>query len=133
MRYVFKQDINTPSNLMWYNTYIVKETNNYGIENNGNAVFVADYVQTELEKLIERWDRVVVNNDLPGMQSGNLLSDMGMGIDYAYKFSNGNLARRISTLRKVLGRNTEDNTYLLDIEVYSEEGSKESDMSGTYI
>lgn len=133
VRYVFKQDLDDPTKILGYNAYIVSETNNYGIENSGNTVFVADYVTTELQKVIERWDRAVVNNDLPGMQSGNLLSDMGMGIDYAYKFSNGNVIRRLSTMRKVLGRNTEDNTFLLDVETYTEEGSKSSDVTGTYI
>lgn len=133
VRYVFKQDLDDPTKILGYNAYVVSETNNYGIENSGNTVFVADYVTTELQKVIERWDRAVVNNDLPGMQSGNLLSDMGMGIDYAYKFSNGNILRRLSTMRKVLGRNTEDNTFLLDVETYTEEGSKSSDVTGTYI
>lgn len=133
VRYVFKQDLDDPTKILGYNTYIVSETNNYGIENSGNTVFVADYVTTELQKVIERWDRVVVNNDLPGMQSGNLLKDMGMGIDYAYKYSNGNILRRLSTMRKVLGRNTDDNTFLLDVETYTEEGSKSSDLTGTYI
>ena len=133
VRYVFKQDLDDPTKILGYNAYVVSETNNYGIENSGNTVFVADYVTTELQKVIERWDRAVVNNDLPGMQSGNLLSDMGMGIDYAYKFSNGNIIRRMSTMRKVLGRNTEDNTFLLDVETYTEEGSKSSDVTGTYI
>lgn len=133
VRYVFKQDLNDPTKIDGYNAYIVEETNNYGIENSGNTVFVADYVMTELNKVIERWDRAVVNNDLPGMQSGNLLKDMGMGIDYAYKFSNGNIARRVQTLRKVLGRNTDDNTFLLDVETYTEEGSKSSDLMGQYI
>lgn len=133
VRFVFKQDLDDPTTITGYNFYIVEETNNYGIENSGDTVFVADYVMTELNKVIERWDRVVVNNDLPGMQSGNLFKDMGMGIDYAYKYSTGNISRRIQTLRKVLGRNTEDNTFLLDVETYSEEGSKSSDITGTYI
>lgn len=133
VRYVFKQDLDDPTKILGYNAYVVSETNNYGIENSGNTVFVADYVTTELQKVIERWDRAVVNNDLPGMQSGNLMSDMGMGIDCAYKFSNGNILRRLSTMRKVLGRNTEDNTFLLDVETYTEEGSKSSDVTGTYI
>lgn len=139
VRYVFKQDLDEPTKILGYNMYIVNMTNNYGIENSGDTVFVADYVTEELNKVIERWDRAVVNNDLPGMQSGNLLTDMGMGIDYAYKNVNGNIERRIQTMRKVLGRTTKgdanqsDNTFLLDVEVYTEEGSKFSDITGTYI
>lgn len=133
VRYVFKQDLDEPAKINGYNFYIVQETNNYGIENSGNTIFVADYVMNELQKVVERWDRVVINNDIPGMQNGELLTDMGMGIDYAYKYSNGNIARRVQTLRKVLGRNTKDNTFLLDVETYTEEGSKDSDITGTYI
>ena len=134
VRYVFKQNLNNPDQIDGYNFYIVNITNpGGGIENIGTTPVVPDFVTENLSKTIERWDRCVVNNDLPGMQSGGLLTDMGMGIDYAYKYSNGNILRRQSTLRKVLGHNTEDNTYLLDVETFTEEGSKFADTTGTYI
>lgn len=134
VRYVFKQNLNNPEQIDGYNFYIVNVTNpGGGIENIGTTPVVPDFVTENLSKTIERWDRCVVNNDLPGMQSGGLLTDMGMGIDYAYKYSNGNILRRQSTLRKVLGHNTEDNTYLLDVETFTEEGSKFADTTGTYI
>lgn len=132
LRYIYKTDIKT-GEIYNVNVYCTSFTNNTTVTNTGDTVLVPDFVESELSQLVERADRIIINNDLPGLMGQTVFKDVGVGILAGYKHNYVNDLRRISTIRNIMSRDISGNSYMLEVETFVEEGSKDSDVSGTYI
>ena len=132
LRYVFKDDVKGTGDILGVNIYPVEENITNGINVASNNVLIPEFLMTELEKVIERADRVQVDCDLSGMMSGHLYEDMGFGVLRGYRNKNTGIERTMSTIRQVINRDTANNSYLLEIESVVTEGARDVDCYGTY-
>lgn len=131
LRFLFKEELTNPSNLSCENIYVKYYQIDSGInaENDNN---IPDFLKTEFESLIERADRAVANVDITGLINGNIFNDIGMGVLVGYTSNFGNVTRQISTLRRIISRDIEKNSYLVEIERYRTEGAKSADVYASY-
>lgn len=132
IRYVFKDATDGTDGIYGVNAYVIDEEVNTGINVSNETLVIPNFLETEFEVLIDRADRLMANSDLTGITSGNLYQDAGVAILRGYKDQNMNILKYLSTIRQVIGRDPESNTYLIEIETTVEEGSKYSDTTGTY-
>lgn len=131
LRFVYKDDIDNLGNIINTNIYPVFSEITTGFSATNDNV-IPEFLMTEFEKLIERADRAITNNDLPALMSGEIFSDMGAAILRGYESQYVNMSRQISTVRRVISRNIEDNSYIIEVESQRQEGPKGADVYGTY-
>lgn len=131
LRYVYKSDINNPSILRNMNVYPIFFEITTGFASNNDSI-VPEFVLTELGKVIERADRAKMNTDMAAMMNGKIFADMGMAVLRGYESRYVNLLRSISTIRRVISRDVNNNAYLIEVETQRQEGPKGSDVYGTY-
>lgn len=132
LRFVFKDDSDGTGEILGTNVYCIEEEINTGINISDNSVLVPDFLYSELEQVIERVDRVQVNDDLAGILSGHLYEDLGVGILRGYKEDSTGITKNMSKIVQVIGRDTANNAYALDVETTVIEGAKDVDCYGTY-
>lgn len=132
LRYVFKDDSDGTGDIVGVNIYAVDEEITNGINVSSNNVLIPEFLMSEFEQLIDRADRVMVNNDLAGMMSGNIYEDIGVGVLRGYREKSTGIHRYMSTIRQVINRDTANNSYLLEVETTVMEGAKDVDEYGTY-
>ena len=132
LRYVFKSNVLNPSELLGINVYPVFSELVSGINANTENVNVPDFLMEEFNKLIERSDRAIVNTDLPALMSGKTYSDVGMAVLTGYESQYVNLLRHMSTIRRVVARDTKNSAYLIEVETIRQEGPKGVDTYGTF-
>ena len=95
-------------------------------------VIIPAFVVSEFEQLIERADRSMINCDVTALVSGNIFSDIGIGVLRGYEEQYGRALRQISTLRSIVERDIANNTYLVTVETYRVEGDRTADKYATY-
>jgi hypothetical protein len=132
LRYVFKDDSNGTGDILGTNIYVTEEQITNGITVSSNTPYIAEFLQSELEQIVERSDRVQVNCDLAGALSSDLYEDIGNGILLGFKDKNTNTTKYMSKIRQVLGSDKSNNAYLLEVETTTIEGPKDVDIYGTY-
>lgn len=132
LRYVFKDDSKGSGEILGSNIYIVDEEITNGINMSSNNVLVPEFLQSQLEQIVERADRVQANDDLAGLMSGKIYEDMGVGILRGYKEESTGISKYMSTIRQIINRDTANNSYLLEVETTTIEGAKDVDSYGTY-
>lgn len=131
IRYVYKEDLLNNSKLTCTNIYVI----NYEITSGFNAEnknVVPDFLQDEFKILIDKSDRAMINCDISGLSNGSIYDDIGIAILRGYEEDYGNLIRQISTIRRVISRDIENNAYLVEIESLRQEGAESSDLYATY-
>ena len=137
LRYVYKDDVNDPSKIVGVNVYPVSMIMNSGIGNlnadESGALLMPEFLQTEFEKLLERSDRAIVNNDMTALMSGKIYTDSGMAILTGYEGNYVNVLRQMTTFRRLVTRDTKNNSYVIEVERLRQEGTKGADVYGTYI
>lgn len=132
LRYVFKDDSEGSGDILGVNIYAIEEEITNGINISSNNVLIPEFLQSEFEQLIERADRVIVNNDISGMLSGNIFEDIGIGVLRGYKDKSTSVQKYMSTIRQIINRDTFNNSYLLEVETTTIEGARDVDSYGTY-
>ena len=132
LRYVFKDDSDGTGEIIGTNIYCLEEEITTGITVSENSILVPEFLYSELEQVVERADRVNVNSDLAGILSGHLYEDMGVGILRGYREKNTGITKTMSKIVQVIGRDTANNAYALDVETTVIEGAKDVDCHGTY-
>jgi hypothetical protein len=132
LRYVFKDDVNGTGDILGMNIYVTEENITNGATLSDSAVLLPEFLQTELEKVVERSDRCIVNCDIAGLMGGSLYMDMGVGVLRSYKEQSTGTQKYMSTIRQILGRDTANNAYLLELETTTIEGARDVDCYGTY-
>lgn len=132
LRYVFKSNVNNPSEILGVNVYPTFSELVSGINTDTEKVVVPDFLMDEFDKLIDRSDRAIVNGDLPALMSGEIYSDAGMGILVGYQGLYSNVSRNMSKVRRVIARDTEKGAYLLEVDTVRQEGSKDANTFATY-
>lgn len=133
LRYTFKQGGSNPEEILGVGVYPVESEIVSGISVDTDNVVVPDFLMTEFSKLIESSDRAISNGDLAALMSGSIYSDCGPAILRGYESNYVNLLRNMSTIRRVVARDIENNAYLLEVETLRQEGAREADNFGTYI
>ena len=131
LRYLLKEDLVDPSQLSCENIY----AKYYEITTGFNANFdslIPNFLQEQFKTLIDRADRVMVNQDITGLMRGKVFKDIGMAALVGYTENYGNVLRQMSTLRRVISRNIENNSYLVEVECYRQEGDQTADLYATY-
>lgn len=132
VRYVFKDSIDGSGNIIGKNLYISNLDLSNGYNDSGDTTHASNVTIDELKAAVERDDRLIANADISGMLAGGLYEDKGIGILRAYEVNNTNILRHISTIRKMIARDTEHNAYLLEVESLVIEGAINSNSYGTF-
>ena len=138
MRYVYKHDINNYNQLINTNIYPVFSEITTGYTSNTDKADdrqIPAFLEVEFEKLIERADRALVNNDITALSSGKIFSDLGVAILNGYQNNHVNVLRRFSKIdfsNGVIARQTGANSYMIKVETQVQEGPKGVDVYGTY-
>lgn len=132
VRFVFKDSIDGSGNIVGKNLYISNLELSNGYTDSGDTTQASKTLLNQLKAAVERDDRLEANGDISGMMAGGLYEDKGIGILRAYKTNNTNILRHISTIRKMIARDTEHNAYLLEVESLVIEGAINSNSYGTF-
>lgn len=131
LRYVYKEDLANPNLLTCTNIYVTYYDMASGFSANNDSI-IPEFLSSEFGKLLERADRAMVNCDIAGLASGNIFEDIGMAVLQGYTENYGNILRQISTIRRILSRDMEKNSYLVEIESYRQEGAESADLYASY-
>lgn len=132
MRYVFKTDVMETDKIYGIQVYPVFYEINAGIDADTESVTVPEFLMTEFSKLLERSDRAIANGDMSALMSGGIYDDAGMAVLSGYFNQYTNVLRHISTIRRVVARDIENNAYLLEVETIRQEGPKGMGRYATY-
>lgn len=132
LRYVFKSNIGDPKDLKVSNIYIIESNLVFDVGEDIDPVIIPEFLEEELEKLLERSDRALINNDVVALTSGDIYSDIGMAILNGYRLRYINTSRYISKLRRVVMRDVINNAYLLEVDNILQEGAKNADTYAVY-
>lgn len=131
IRYLFKEDLVDPTKLTCENIYVNYWDITSGINSNNDNI-IPNFLKTEFDTLIDRADRVMINNDINGLAKGDVFNDIGMAVLNGYQRNFGNVLRQISTVRRIIARDIDNNSYLLEVETYRQEGAKSADLYASY-
>lgn len=132
LRYVFKDTVDGSGDMIGVNIYPSNETINTGFTSADSNVMIPEFLRTEFEKILERADRANIDFILPSLLGGNIYNDMGFAVLRGYEHNSVNLLKQMSTIRQVMARDSENNSYLLEVETTRIEGPKDVDCYGTY-
>lgn len=131
LRYVFKEDLLTGT-FKGINIYPIRETINTGMTTASDNVHIADFLKSELDMILEKADRATIDTLLKPLISGDIYEDMGFAMLRGYEANYVDLIKQMSTIRQVLSKNTDNNSWLLEIETTRIEGSKAAESYGTF-
>lgn len=130
LRYVFKKDLMNPTKLDFQNVYVTSYKLDNAPEIDEQTV-APDFVFTEAEKIVERADRAICNNDISALSSGKIYDDIGLAVLYGNMRNYCYNQKHMTKVNSILGRT--DHMYLLDFESTVQEGPKSSTTDGTYV
>lgn len=128
LRFVFKQDILNKEKINFTGVYPISISIDNKLED--AEQLVPDFVREEIEKIVERSDRAICNNDISALMSGNIYNDIGVAVLNGLYQNNTYLLRKISNVEKVIGR--KDNYYLVQVVSMIQEGPRGTNAYGTY-
>lgn len=131
IRYLYKENLVNPDILTCENIYVTEMRLDDPFADYTVSI-IPDFLTTDFEELIDRADRLMVNNDTTGLMSCNVFNDIGMAVLRGYEENNGSLLRQISTLRRVISRDISTNSYLVEIETFRREGDETADRYAAY-
>lgn len=132
LRYVFKDDTEASGAILGTNIYVLEEEIMTGPDRADGAVKIPNFLEEQINILLERMDRVEANRDLAGMIDGSIYEDLGLVILNGFKDSGCNTLKHMSVLRQVLARDIQNNAYLIEYETTVIEGPKSNDAYATY-
>lgn len=132
LRYIFKDDVKYEGNIVGTNIYPISYDIETGIGVNISNTEVPNFLLEELNKLVERADRSLMNNDLTALTSENVFKGREIGVLSGYINKSTNILKNTSDVKRVIQRELSDNTYMIEVETLRQEGSKSSDTFGTY-
>lgn len=131
IRYLYKENLVNPDILTCENIYVTEMRLDDPFADY-TASIIPEFLTTDFEELIDRADRLMVNNDTTGLMSCNVFNDIGMAVLRGYEENNGSLLRQISTLRRVISRDIASNAYLVEVETFRREGDETADRYAAY-
>ena len=128
LRYIFEKQVGSNDVVGLKNLYIMDLKSDVKIEED-EGIKVAEFVETEADKLVERYDRVVINGDASGLMNGLVVEDMGLAARTLLLGKNVNRQKHSRTVDIV---NSKDTYYLLKFETLIQEGLKGDTNLGTH-
>jgi AAA ATPase containing von willebrand factor type A (VWA) domain-like len=132
LRYIFKEADDGSGELETVNIYPKELRNTIGEFNTDTNVLIPDYLEQELENVIERADRVIVDCNLGAMISDGLFTDIGYGVLRGYLMDSTDILKCMSVVRQVVARDIENKAYILEVETTITEGAKSCNAQGTF-
>lgn len=129
LRYVFKKDLMEPTKIEFQNVYVTEYKLNNAPEIDEQTV-APNFVFQEAEKIVERADRAICNNDISALSNGKIFDDIGLSVLYGNMRNYCYNQKHMTKVNSILGR--KDHMYLLDFESTVQEGAKSSTTAGTY-
>lgn len=126
--YVFKQNDNDRNTLDYKYAYIENYSSNIKMQDNN--IVIADFINTELNKVIERADRVVNDDNVNGMMNQSIFESSDLALKNVMLRNHSNLLTYISKIDKVLDR--KNKVYLVDLERTTEESAKGCSSIGKF-
>ena len=127
MRYLFKGGIDDVSKLEAIAVYPVSMEVKFNPQR--KEIVVPDFVMTEIEKLIDRYDRAVVNNDITALMSGEIVRDVGIAIRNGFMQNYVYLTRHTSKVNGIVDK--KGSYYLVEVESLVQESPKKTQLYGT--
>lgn len=118
--FVFKQDSEERDKFDYSYCYI----NSYesGIEMEDKNITVSDYINTEIDKVIERADRAYSNRDATALMGKGIYDASDLGLKMLMQRNTSNILTNMSQRVKTLQRNPDDDReYLIELERTVEE------------
>lgn len=131
LRYVFKKDVMDPDKIEFTNVYVTNYSINTDSIEIDEQTVAPEFVMVEAEKIMERADRAICNNDLAALASGNIFDDIGVAALYGNMENYCYLQRHMSKLTNIVGR--KDGKYLIGFETTVQESPKGTGTNGTYV
>ena len=127
--YVFKGDDADSDKF----TYAFSYMGNFdsGIELADDGVTISDFANTELDKIIERADRVINNTDVEGLMEDNIFEDAGLGVLNGMYGRVSNIFNYMTKVDKVLQRNGTE--YLVELERSVQDSAYGSNVAVSYV
>lgn len=92
---------------------------------------VPQFAQTEIEKLIERYDRAICNGDMEALLGGTIYDDVGLGYLWGFYINSCYGKRHMSDVVEYLAK--VGNKYLIDVESTIQESPINTNQTGTYV
>ena len=132
LRYVYKDAADGSGKIVNQNVYCTDLEINNGVNVSSQNVLIPEFVESEISQLIERSDRALIDYDISALMSGHIYQDMGVTVLRGYQNNATSFTSYMSTLRQVLARDVENNSYLIEVETTSVEGAQDADSNGTY-
>lgn len=132
IRYIFKEAVNGTGEIIGTNAYVYDENLSSGFSTVESNVLIPTFLQSQLEQIVERADRINADYILPAYMSGDIYEDMGFGVLRGFKEKSTNVLKNMSVVRSVLSRDSENNAYLIEVESTVMDGAKSADVYGTY-
>lgn len=132
LRYVFREAFNGTGEIIGFNIYPTVYELTSGITISNGESTIPEYLHSEFEQLLERSDRAIVNQDISALVSSVIYADMGMGMLRGYEAQGTNVLKHMSTIRRIISRDIDNNAYLIEIETTRQEGPKDVDVYGTF-
>lgn len=128
IRYIFRTNIET--GIIQFDDIYLKELHMNVPEILNKDVFPPSE-ERAISILIDRVDRVILNNDIAGMANGRIFGSIRPAIFYGEKLNSVWVERRISSVSNYLRRT--DRFWLVEVEVITTESVKYSELGpGTY-
>jgi len=110
IRYVLKKDLST-GDLSLQDMYVRDQTID-GVDGfNGDGIF-PEFIENEIRKVVDRSDRVISNNDITGLASGNVYSDIRNTIYWGHRLK-GTRVNQVSEVSRFIDR--KNNFYLVEV------------------
>lgn len=132
VRYVFKDSENIDGTIENTNIYFKNYNITSGITGATTSTIMPDYLMVEFKNIVDRLDRMIINNDLQGLMSSRLVDDMGLGVLNGYMHNSSNVIKHVTKLKQVISRDIENNSYLIELETRVTDGAESVDSYGKY-
>lgn len=120
--FVFKQDETKVDKYDYSFCYMNKYKSNIDLDSKykDKPVF-GEFVKTELDKIVERYDRIINNKDIPSIMGGKIVEDKKMQLANAFYVANSDIMTFMSNIDDVLARSDDGKVYLVKLERIVEE------------
>lgn len=133
IRYVYREKYDGTNKIEPVQAYLTefKLTNGANVAD-GN-VLIPDYLETQLEALLDRSDRIQINCDAAGAMKGKVYSDIGIGVLRGYLNESTKITGYTSKINQILSRDIANKAYLLEVETTTTEASRDANTgAATY-
>lgn len=96
----------------------------------GSQLTVSSFISDKLNLAVDEVDRAVQDSNISALMDGTIIEDAGLGIKYAAYAKSSDITTFSSKIIRIIARNKQDNSYLVEIERNIEDAPKDSGVVG---